>query len=242
VLDRSTVVKMRGIGVFAGLLRSSGRLASVDASVVASVTSSSSYDATKHSVTAIGSLINRSYSSSSFLNRRNERYDKSIKKWDVSGKGFDQFVEKKEKIEDVTLTGRSWTPAELRRKSFDDLHKLWFVLYKERNMLLSEREKIKRMNRPIIPMEETRYIKVKRSMGAIKFVLNERSKIKKTLEYENIITELALELKEGQTEGAGGSSSSTDANANADAGKGGKTVPAPAVRILADTKPGGVSW
>jgi len=70
--------------------------------------------------------------------------------------------------------GRAWSVKELRRKSFDDLHKLWFVLYKEKNMLLTEANLSRR--RGIVFPQSTRRQKVKKSMGAIKVVLAERKR------------------------------------------------------------------
>ncbi|KAL7192015.1 hypothetical protein ACSBR2_023969 [Camellia fascicularis] len=35
---------------------------------------------------------------------------------------------------------RSWKASELRLKSWDDLNKLWYVLLKEKNMLMSQRQ------------------------------------------------------------------------------------------------------
>eukprot|EP00978_Attheya_sp_CCMP212_P033750 scaffold137800_cov41-Attheya_sp.AAC.1 len=74
------------------------------------------------------------------------------------------------------MVGRSWSVRELRRKSFDDLHRLWFVLYQERNMLLTEAAKCRRKGM-YLPQPDRRH-KVKKSMGAIKHVLGERKRDK----------------------------------------------------------------
>jgi len=41
--------------------------------------------------------------------------------------------------------GRSWSGAELRRKSFRDLHTLWYVLLRERNLCATQMEEGRRM-------------------------------------------------------------------------------------------------
>ncbi|XP_049848678.1 uncharacterized protein LOC126316435 [Schistocerca gregaria] len=73
-------------------------------------------------------------------------------------------------------SGRAWRMSELRLKSFSDLHKLWFVLLKERNMLLTERLRSRsiRTERFRYPM---RLKKTRLSMARIKVVLAERSKV-----------------------------------------------------------------
>lgn len=73
-------------------------------------------------------------------------------------------------------------------QSFDDLHRLWFILYKERNLILTEKTKMRKNLTPITATDEQRYFKVKRSMAAIKHVLSERQKINNILNKKELPT------------------------------------------------------
>ncbi len=43
------------------------------------------------------------------------------------------------------IIGRSWTAPELRRKSFKDIHTLWYILLREQNLLATQRHELKRV-------------------------------------------------------------------------------------------------
>ncbi|VDM34253.1 unnamed protein product [Hydatigera taeniaeformis] len=70
--------------------------------------------------------------------------------------------------------GRPWRVDELRRKNSADLHCLWYILLKERNMLMTmEEEHWRRLER--MPNPE-RFEKVEESMENILQVIEERDK------------------------------------------------------------------
>lgn len=46
----------------------------------------------------------------------------------------------------IFCSGRSWKASELRLKSWDDLNKLWYVLMKEKNMLMTQRQMLHAQN------------------------------------------------------------------------------------------------
>ena len=75
--------------------------------------------------------------------------------------------------EEAGRAGRAWRAAELRGKSFEDLHRLWFVLLKERNHLKAVRAFARAQRRDIANPE--RLTKLRRSMARIKLVLSERA-------------------------------------------------------------------
>ncbi|CEP12998.1 hypothetical protein [Parasitella parasitica] len=91
--------------------------------------------------------------------------------------GLYQFFENNEALPKQNWTGRAWKAQELRQKSFEDLHKLWYVLLKERNVLATQREEAARLKLPKqIWTNQGRLKKCQKSMARIKFVLYERQR------------------------------------------------------------------
>ena len=88
-----------------------------------------------------------------------------------------------EDSEEQGKTGRSWRASELRAKNSGDLHKLWYVLLKERNMLLTLKHEARRQGEGM-PSPE-RMVKVRKSMARIKVVLGERERAVKDIRKAN---------------------------------------------------------
>lgn len=88
---------------------------------------------------------------------------------------LEQFFEVDRTPEDdkPVVYGRGWKASELRLKSWDDLQKLWYVLLKEKNMLMTQRQMLHAQNLRF-PNPE-RMSKVRKSMCRIKHVLTERA-------------------------------------------------------------------
>ncbi|XP_062169771.1 uncharacterized protein LOC133875607 [Alnus glutinosa] len=88
---------------------------------------------------------------------------------------LEEFFEADRSVDDDKpfVYGRSWKASELRLKSWDDLHKLWYVLLKEKNMLMTQRQMLHAQNLRF-PNPE-RIPKVRKSMCRIKQVLTERA-------------------------------------------------------------------
>ncbi|XP_042052677.1 39S ribosomal protein L47, mitochondrial-like [Salvia splendens] len=88
---------------------------------------------------------------------------------------LEEFFEADRKPDDdkPVVYGRSWKASELRLKSWDDLNKLWYVLLKEKNMLMTQRQMLNAQNLNF-PSPE-RISKVRKSMCRIKHVLTERA-------------------------------------------------------------------
>lgn len=77
--------------------------------------------------------------------------------------------------EDLDNAGRPWTVPELRRKSFDDLHSLWYTCLKERNILAREiqvlQAEIDQPDQQFMAASD----RVRETMWRIRHVLSERA-------------------------------------------------------------------
>ncbi|KAK5998473.1 Large ribosomal subunit protein uL29m [Cladobotryum mycophilum] len=76
---------------------------------------------------------------------------------------------------EVEEYGRAWTVEELRKKSWEDLHALWWTCCKERNMLATTKAELERGRYGFGDREiDTRDEEVTKTMRAIKHALTER--------------------------------------------------------------------
>ncbi|SCV02636.1 LAMI_0H01398g1_1 [Lachancea mirantina] len=86
------------------------------------------------------------------------------------------FADKKymRKFDELDTDSRPWTVAELRRKSFDDLHSLWYTCLKERNVLARENHLLRNDIGSNQEIYETVAEKIRTTMWRIRHVLSER--------------------------------------------------------------------
>ncbi|XP_047442401.1 39S ribosomal protein L47, mitochondrial [Mugil cephalus] len=90
-----------------------------------------------------------------------------------SRRGLEEFFDLPENWgEEKVKSGAPWTAKQLRTKSSEDLHKLWYVLLKEKNMLLTLEQESRRQ-RVQMPSPE-RLKKVERSITRLETVVKER--------------------------------------------------------------------
>ena len=75
-------------------------------------------------------------------------------------------------LDSESKVGRAWKATELRLKSFDDLHKLWYVLLKEKLALKSDIQFAKKTGNRFYGSKNL--VKIKVSMARLLTVINER--------------------------------------------------------------------
>ncbi|XP_062852584.1 39S ribosomal protein L47, mitochondrial isoform X2 [Trichomycterus rosablanca] len=87
--------------------------------------------------------------------------------------GLEEFFDLPENWGESTVkSGAPWTAKQLRAKSNEDIHKLWYVLLKEKNMLLTVEQEAKRQSLSMSSPERMK--KVDRSMRRLDIVVKER--------------------------------------------------------------------
>jgi len=73
------------------------------------------------------------------------------------------------------ITGRAWRASELRLKSFEDLHTLWYIVLRERNLLATQSEELRRLGvQSGLRNSPEKMHSCRKTMARIKVVINER--------------------------------------------------------------------
>ncbi|RXW22886.1 hypothetical protein EST38_g2976 [Candolleomyces aberdarensis] len=73
------------------------------------------------------------------------------------------------------ISGRAWRASELRLKSFKDLHTLWYITLRERNLLVTQKEEARKAG-ITIPLQTHSAMAghCRKTMARIKVIMNER--------------------------------------------------------------------
>jgi large subunit ribosomal protein L47 len=92
--------------------------------------------------------------------------------------------------------GRAWRAEELRLKSHEDLHKLWFVLLQEKNKLKSDLLFSIQLGQQFYGHDHL--FKTRKSMARLLTVVNERKKIRN--EYRKYLEDQYIEKCKAEEE------------------------------------------
>ena len=74
--------------------------------------------------------------------------------------------------ENRMTVGKAWSASLLRLKSNEDLHKLWYILLREKNVILSDKQ-LARQHRASID-SRSRMLKIRQSMARLLSIVRER--------------------------------------------------------------------
>lgn len=107
-----------------------------------------------------------------------------------------EFTGFKADVRQQGVSGRSWRAEELRLKSHDDLHKLWYVCLKEKNKLKSDWLMSKQMQQAFYGYSEL--VKVRLSMARLLTVVNERKTLRNS--YRRALEDRYIRIKQHDEE------------------------------------------
>lgn len=99
-----------------------------------------------------------------------------------------QFLADEKKRTDA---GRAWKAEELRLKSHDDLHKLWYIFLQEKNKLKSDLLTCVQMGQVFYGYDNL--FKTRKSMARLLTVVNERKKLRN--EYRKHLEDRYISIK-----------------------------------------------